>query len=204
MTASPDRFGRSTGRWDHVNHSLLFLEIAALNGPGGTAGDREVARAPLHRVVRNAFAESDIPWGDCRHAERHDGLLVVVPPSVTTWAIVDRLIPHIQKGVRRYNREAAPVRIQLRASLHVGHVTAGAEGLSGQAIAAAARLLNSPELLRSNDDLAVMVSAQVYETVIRNASGFADPTRYLEIRTEESNAWLFAPELRNHPRYWTN
>ncbi|SER07848.1 hypothetical protein [Lentzea albida] len=199
MTASPDRSGRSTGRWDHVNHSLLFLEIASLHGPGGTESDREVARAPLHRVVRNAFADSDIPWSNCRHVERHDGVLVVIPPSVTTSVIVDRLIPHIQNGVRRYNREAAPVRMQLRASLHVGPVTVSPDGLSGQAIAAAARLLNTPELAGSDADLAVMVSSQVYETVIRHASGFADPTRYLEI---SSGAWLFAPEPGVYPRHW--
>ncbi|GHH50784.1 hypothetical protein [Lentzea cavernae] len=204
MTASPDRFGRSTDRWDHVNHSLLFLEIASLSGPGGTENDREMARAPLHRVLRDAFAESDIPWSSCRHTERHDGVLVVIPPSVTTSAIVDRLIPRIRDRVRRYNREAAPVRMQLRASLHVGPVTVSAGGLSGQAIAAASRLLSAPELTGSDSDLAVMVSSQVYETVIRHASGYADPTRYLEIRTDESGtaAWLFAPDPGTSSRYW--
>jgi class 3 adenylate cyclase len=174
-----------------------------LDGPGGTENDRQVARAPLHRVLRSAFAESGIPWATCRHAERHDGVLVAVPPSVATAAIVDRLIPCIETGIRRYNREAAPVRIQLRASLHVGPVIATDGGLTGQAIATASWLLNAPELInyliRTNADLGVMVSSQVYETVIRHASGFADPTRYQEIPAEDSAtvAWLCAEETRS-------
>ncbi|NKE62977.1 hypothetical protein FXN61_42160 [Lentzea sp. PSKA42] len=212
MTTSPDRSCRSSGRWDHTNHSILFLEIASLDGQGGTESDRQVARAPLHRVLRTAFAESDISWESCRHTERREGVLVVVPPSVATSTIVDRLISHLEAGIRRYNREAAPLRIQLRASLHVGPVTVSAEGLSGRSIATASRLLNAPALMnhlaRTDADLAVMVSSQVYETVIRHASGFADPTRYEEVvvLTEESEApaWLCAAETRSsstRPRY---
>ncbi|MFJ5988690.1 hypothetical protein [Lentzea sp. NPDC092896] len=198
MSTSPDRSSRPTGRWDHVSHTVLFLEIASSDGPGGTESDRQVARAPLHRVVRSAFADSGIPWATCRHDERYDGVLVAIPPSIATSAIVDRLIPCLETGIRRYNREAAPVRIQLRAALHVGPVIATADGLTGPAIAAASSMLNSRELvnhqLKTGADLALTVSPQVYETVIRHASGYADPTRYREIHSEGSAAWLCAAE----------
>ncbi|SFR20549.1 hypothetical protein SAMN04488564_105261 [Lentzea waywayandensis] len=198
MSTSPDRSSRPTDRWNHVSHSVLFLEIASLDGPGGTESDRQVARAPLHRVLRSAFAESGIPWASCRHSERHDGVLVAIPPSISTSAIIDRLIPCVETGIRRYNREAAPVRIQLRAALHVGPVIATTDGLTGPAIAVASSILNAPELvnyqLKTDIDLAVMVSPQVYETVIRHACGFADPTRYREIHSEGSAAWLCSPE----------
>lgn len=201
MSTSPDRSRRPASRWDHANHSILFLEIASLDGQGGTESDRRAARAPLHRVLRTAFDESDIPWESCRHAERREGVLVVIPPSITTSTIVNRLISHVEAGIRRYNREAAPLRIQLRASLHVGPVTTTEEGLSGHAIATAVRLLNAPRLTHrlatTGADLAVMVSSQVYETVIRHATGFADPTRYQEVADAEAPAWLWAAETRN-------
>ncbi|MFD4670523.1 hypothetical protein ACFWNN_12355 [Lentzea sp. NPDC058450] len=157
-------------------------------------------------MLRDAFADSDISWGNCRHAERPDGVLVVVPPSVSTATIVDRLISRITDGLRRYNREAAPLRVQLRAALHVGIVVAGPDGLSGPAITTAAQLLASPELTtllcRTDTDIAVIVSSQVFETVIRHASGFADPTRYqaIAVRAEDSGAaaWVCAAETRTY------
>lgn len=205
MSTSPDRSRRPSSRWDHANHTILFLEIASPDGQGGTESDHRAARAPLHRVLRTAFAESDIPWETCRHTERREGVLVVIPPSITTSTIVSRLISQVEAGIRRYNREAAPLRIQLRAALHVGPVIVTAEGLSGHAIETAVRLSTAPGLTKrlatTGADLAVMVSSQVYETVIRHATGFADPTGYQEVavRTEddEAPAWLWAAEPRN-------
>ncbi|MGI5505717.1 hypothetical protein [Lentzea sp. CA-135723] len=155
-------------------------------------------------MLRDAFADSDISWGNCRHAERPDGVLVVVPPSVSTATIVARLISRIADGLRRYNREAAPLRVQLRAALHVGPVVVGPDGLSGPSIDAAAQLLTAPDLTthlyRTDADLVIAVSSQVFETVIRHASGFADPTRYqaIAVRAEGSAAaaWLCAAETK--------
>ena len=49
--------------------------------------------------------------------------------------------------LRQYNRRASEVvRIQLRVALHVGPVGRDSEGLTGQAVIAAARIVDAPAI----------------------------------------------------------
>lgn len=200
MTALPSGASSHQARWGQLNHSILFTDMASFNEPIRDEADRRTARTALYSVLRTSLTDSGIPWEICRHEDRRDGVLTVVPPSVATVSIVSHLITHIDSNLKQHNREAAPVRVQLRAALHVGAITISSQGLlSGYSITTASHLLNAPaltrQLARTDVDLAVMVSSQVYETVIRHASGFADPTRYQEITVlpDEPNthAWMY-------------
>ena len=106
------------------------------------------------------------------------------------------MLTHLAVGLLWHNRQANDAtRIQLRAALDVGPVVSDPEGVSGQAIIHAARLLESPILKRqladSAADLGVIVSTYVYDNVIAHESG---PAGYqqVKLRVKESRmtAWM--------------
>jgi hypothetical protein len=122
-----------------------------------------------------------------------------VPPGIPTISVVDPLLAWLAAALRRYNHQAsAPVRIQLRAALHVGSVTSGPQGVSGEAIIQAARLLEAPvlkeRLRETGADLGFIASSFVYDNVIKHGPGYVDPVTYqqVEVQVKESklNAWM--------------
>jgi len=117
-----------------LNCSILCTDIAGFGDPRRDDDDRRVIRAALYKILRDVFEASNLPWDMCVHEDRGDGTLTVVPPTIPTGPLVDPLVPMLASRLKRYNRQAgAPVRIQLRAALHVGPVAPDADGLRGHA-----------------------------------------------------------------------
>jgi hypothetical protein len=194
--------------WSSLNCSVLYTDVAGFSAPIRTEADRQVVRTRLYELLRGAFEESGVSWAACYHEDRGDGALVIVPPDVPTRAVADPLLALLAAGLRRHNRRAAaPVRIQLRAALHVGPVSRDAEGLNGDAIIHTARMLDAPplrEALRAADaDLAFMASAHVFETALRSDTGLLDPTTFAQVsfRVKESQitAWMHVAGSRTGP-----
>jgi hypothetical protein len=199
-----------------LNCSIFYSDIVAFGGPQRDDDDRRVVRRALYQILEQSFEGSNVPWTNCRHEDRGDGVLTVVGPTVSTVSLVDPLLALLAAKLRRYNRQAGePVRIQLRVALHVGPVSSDDNGLCGQAIIHTARLLVAPvvkaSLARTGADLAVITSSHVYDTVIRNGPGFVDPAAYLpvQVQVKEANAtgWLHlagaavpAGRARNRPQ----
>ena len=79
------------------------------------------------------------------------------------------------------------LRIQLRVALTVGPVVPDEDGISGEAIIEAARLLEAPEskrrLVDEQADLGVIVSAFLYDTVIKHGPGLVDPETYSAVNS---------------------
>ena len=184
---------------EQLNCSVLFTDIAGFGDPERNDSDREVVRMALYEILRSALDASGVPWHACYHEDRGDGVVIVVPPTIATVRVVDPLIPELAGQLRQYNRRAADVvRIQLRAALHVGPVGMDAEGLTGQALIVAARLVDAPvlkeRLATDQADLAFAASAYVYDHVVRNCVGRVDSTAFehLELQVKESHisAWI--------------
>ena len=100
--------------------------------------------------------------------------------------------------LRQYNRRASEVvRIQLRVALHVGPVGRDSEGLTGQAVIAAARIVDAPaikaRLAAEQADLIFAASDYVYDQVVRNCGGQVDPVAFehLQCQVKETHvsAW---------------
>ena len=101
--------------------------------------------------------------------------------------------------LRQYNRRASEVvRIQLRVALHVGPVGRDAEGLTGQAVIAAARIVDAPvikaRLAAEQADLIFAASDYVYDHVVRNCAGRVDPAAFehLECQVKEPRVSVWA------------
>jgi hypothetical protein len=183
-----------------LNCSIFYTDIAGFGDPRRDDDDRRVVRAALYRILREVFDASNVPWATCRHEDRGDGTLTIVPPTMPTMPLVDPLIALLAAKLKRYNRQAGePVRMQLRAALHVGPVSTDTAGLCGQSLIDTARMLDAPvlreTLAATRADLAFIASSHVYDTVVRHASGLVDPTAYRRVRinVKESRitGWMY-------------
>ena len=182
-----------------LNCSIVFTDVAGCSDPVRTDGDRDVVRAAMYEILRSAFEASGVPWAACYREDRGDGAVIVVPPTISTLRAVDPLVAELAARLRQYNRRASEVvRIQLRVALHVGPVGKDAEGLTGQAIISAARIVDAPvikaRLAAEQADLVFAASDYVYDHVVRNCGGQVDPAAFehMECQVKESyvSAWV--------------
>ena len=200
IAAAPETAAQWQRDWrEPLNCSVLFTDVAGFSDPARNDGDRDVVRAAMYEILRSAFEASGVPWAACYREDRGDGAVIVVPPTISTLRVVDPLVAELAGRLRPYNRRASEVvRIQLRVALHVGPVGKDAEGLTGQAVISAARIVDAPvikaRLAAEQADLAFAASDYVYEHVVRNCDGRVDPATFehMECQVKESrvSAWV--------------
>ena len=178
--------------------SIFVTDVAGFGDPARNDIDRLAVRQGFYGILRSVFDESGAPWADCYHEDRGDGVVIVVPPMIAVARVVDPLLAKLADRLKQHNRHASDAaRIQMRAALHVGPVGRDAEGLSGQAVIVAARILDAQTLkdkLRDADaDLIFAASTYVYEHVIRHLEQ-VDPASYerVDCRVKKSDvtAWI--------------
>jgi class 3 adenylate cyclase len=174
-------------------------------GFGDRRRDDEVqvhVRAELYRVLRDAFAQSGIPWHACHREDRGDGVLVVAPPQVPTESFASPLTGWVRAGLRRHNRLSSDIaQIRLRMAVHTGQVRFDAHGVAGQALVHAYRLLEAPVfktmLASTRGELGLIVSDRVYDDVIRHATGLIEPELYddvtVSLKETLTRAWVHVP-----------
>ncbi|MGK5554638.1 Crp/Fnr family transcriptional regulator [Actinomadura kijaniata] len=188
--------------WSSLNCSILYTDVAGFSASCRNEADRAEVRVALYTVLRRAFEESGIPWGACYHEDRGDGVLVIVPPAVPTRTVADPLLAWLAVGLRRHNRRSSPATgVRLRVALHVGPVTRDREGVNGDAVIHAARMLDAGPLREALDasgaDLAFLVSDHVFDTAIRADVGMLDAEDFrrvdVEVKGTRATAWLYTP-----------
>ena len=193
-----DELGESRS-WNGHNCSIFLVDITAFGRHDRNDDDRRTIRNAMYTILQEACENSNVPWLACHREDRGDGALIIVPPSTPTRSVVDPLLARLAAALKHYNRQATPAtRIQLRVALHVGPVVSEPQGVSGEAIILASRIIEAArlkkELARTDAHLGVIVSAFVYESVIKHAPGYVDPNQYrqLRFRVKESNlaAWM--------------
>ncbi|MGH3172271.1 MAG: cyclic nucleotide-binding domain-containing protein, partial [Streptosporangiaceae bacterium] len=181
-----------------LNCSIVFTDVAGFSDPVRNDGDRDMVRTAMYEILRSGFAAAGVPWAGCYREDRGDGAVIVVPPTISTQRLVDPLMAELAGRLRQYNRRASEVvRIQLRVALHVGPVGRDAEGLTGQAVIAAARIVDAPaikaRLAAEQADLIFAASDYVYDQVVRNCGGQVDPVAFehLQCQVKETHvsAW---------------
>jgi class 3 adenylate cyclase len=182
-----------------VHCAMLAVDIAAFSGR-----DPETQRhlhAGLYQIVRGACDAAGMPWRICHHEDRGDGILLVAPAGVSP-ELLDSVAAHLRAGLRLHNKLAsAGARIRLRVALHAGYVRRGHDGVQGRDVIHLFRLLDAPQLkarlAAGRDELAVIVSDDLYNDVIRHGPSLIDPSRYqrVTIRTKETctPAWIWLP-----------
>jgi CRP-like cAMP-binding protein len=189
-----------SGPWNGHICSILVVDITAFGRRDRNDDDRRTIRDAMYSILQEACENSNVPWLACHREDRGDGALIIVPPSTPTRSVVDPLLARLAAALKHHNRQATQAtRFQLRIALHVGPVVSEPQGVSGEAIILASRIIEATklkkELARTGAHLGVIVSAFVYDSVIKHAPGYVDPNQYhqLRFRVKESNlaAWMY-------------
>ncbi len=177
------------------NCTVFLTDVVAFGARTRNDNDRRIIREALFSMTHAAL--HGIP--DVRSEDRGDGLLTVIPPSVSTWKVMDQLLRELPAAIRRHNstqRDSA--RFQLRLAVNVGPVVSDTMGVSGEAIIVVARLIEAPgfkqALAQSTASLGVIASPFVYETVIKHGSDPGDIATYskvpVEVKESDTTAWM--------------
>ncbi|NUT93239.1 MAG: solute-binding protein, partial [Saccharothrix sp.] len=190
-----------------VHRTILAVDVSGFGARGRT--EQEAVRRGLYEALIRAFAECGIPWTDdwdgTYHEDRGDGLFVLVPHDVPNGRVVGSL-PHVLAGqLRRHNKAAADdAVIRLRAAITSGEVSNDGNGVMGDGLVLAFRLLESSalreDLRRRPGELALIVSDRFYRDVVRD-DPVCDPDSYREVAVDvkevHGKAWISRPD---HPK----
>jgi hypothetical protein len=187
-------------RYEPVHYTIVSLDVVR----SGTRDDQLLLRmrAELRTMITDAFVRQGLDPADIDSEDLGDGVRLIVPARVTPARLLDPFVPHLAAALREHRKTAAEAaRLRLRVAVHMGLLHRDAGGWAGAPLVLSARLLDAPPLRRVLDvaeraDLAVIVSGDVYEKVVRHGYGL-DPAAYhrVEVAVKETraSAWIHVP-----------
>ena len=191
---------RSATRWTGQICPIVLTDITAFSAHRRSDEDRLILRRTMYDMLQRAFETAGLMWRELHTEDRGDGTLIVVPPDTPASAVAARALGHLAAALRWHNQSASDaLRMQLRVALHAGPVIRDAQGVTGHAINQTARLVQARILRKllteTRADLGVIVSAYIYDYVIRqheDQPGDATPYRKIRFRVKESalTAWI--------------
>jgi tetratricopeptide (TPR) repeat protein len=190
-----------------VHRTILTVDVAGFGDQRRTNGHQLTVRQGLYAALERAFRGAGIPWSDCDHEDRGDGVLVLIRPAVAKTTVVDSLPQALVDALRSHN-DAHPEeeRIRLRMAVHAGEVHYDDHGVTGNAVNLVFRLLDAQPLREalttSSAVLAIIASSWFFDEVIWH-SARASPGMYREtrVRAKETDvtAWIRLPESSTRP-----
>jgi hypothetical protein len=200
--ASPPEDGHSAGysrkrpkALTGENCTVILTDVADYGARTRTDNDRLLIREALFRMTQKAMQG----FPEAQSEDRGDSFLTVVPPNASTARVLDQLVRELPAALERYNgTQAESARFKLRLAVNVGPVVSHMDGVSGEAIIVAARLVEAPSfkhaLAGSTASLGVIASPFVYETVVRHGSDPREVASYsqvpVEVKETSTTAWM--------------
>lgn len=186
------------------NCTVLLTDIVEFGGSHRNSRDRRVIRRSALEIVQRSLGAV---WDECIPEDRGDGHLIVIPPTVPTARVVERLHRNLPGELRMHNHTyGEPARIRLRVAINVGPVTGDAFGVEGDAINRTARLIEAPAIKEAmastGANLGIIASTFVYETAISDEElPSVSEYKMVRVRVKEYNAlaWLRLIELALPP-----
>jgi hypothetical protein len=184
--------------------TVLAVDIAGFTKPHRDDEIRLYLHEELYELLQKAFDGSDIPWADCFHEDRGDGALIVVPPYITSKGIIDPLPERLRGLIRRHNHVSSQAAgIQLRVAAHIGPVEHDGHGFVGSDINLLFRMLESRPLkralARSGAELALMVSEDVYRSLVCRCPSLVSPEAFqragFQVKQTRGRAWIYLPGI---------
>ncbi len=191
-----------------VHRTIVVVDVEGFGDRRRTNRNQLAVRDGLYRAMREAFRHTGIPWVDCDHEDRGDGVFVLIPAEVPKSLFVESL-PSALVGALRAHNSAHPgeERIRLRMALNAGEVNYDKHGATAASINLAFRLLNSAPLkdalAESSGVLAVITSSWFFEEVVRHSTAYADAYRPVPVTAKETTTtgWIWLPDHTNTPGY---
>lgn len=182
--------------------AMFAVDIA-----GFTRADRDTEiclylRRSLYQILQDAFQGSGLPWAECHHEDRGDGALVILPPHIPGYGVIDPLPERLRSLVRRHNRVSREsAQMQLRAAASIGPVDRDDHGLVGNDVNLLFRMLDARPLRRTLSDsgaeLALVISRYVHDNLVLRHPSLVDPALFSPLKTRVKrtriHAWIYVP-----------
>jgi hypothetical protein len=147
-------------------------------------------RRSMYQVVQEAAEIAQMPWSSCYYEDRGDGFFLLAPPGYSVHSLVDPLASLVRTGLAEVNN-ALPVgpQLRLRMAVHHGELIRDEHGVISPDLNTLFRLLNAPVLKArfEQGDLALIVSDEVYQRVIRWGVGLIDQKRFQPLIVEKKS-----------------
>ncbi|MGP3967468.1 hypothetical protein [Streptomyces sp. 6N223] len=181
-----------------VHRTIMVVDVAGFSDPGRTDAHQLAVREGLYRVLRRAFDAAGLAWDDCYTEDSGDGVLLLAPPEAPKSRFVESLPQALAAGLREHNAvHDARARIRLRMALHAGEVRHDRQGVAGQAVIRACRLVDAgvlrSALAASPGVLVLIVSHPFFDEVVRHSAA-ADPGAYrqveVSVKETRATAWI--------------
>lgn len=165
--------------------------------------DQHWLRRQMYDVLEMAATQAGIPWPDCHRADRGDGVIILIPASVSKEDITESFVRELDTELGTYARRSGEsVAMRMRVALHAGDVVRDDHGWVNAELNTACRLVDLPDLRDAlaqapTARLALIVSDMWFTAVVRHDPGAVDHRDYtrVSITTKELNdwAWIHVP-----------
>src|SRR6266496_1302660 len=130
-----------------VHRTILVVDVEGFGDRRRTNLHRVAVRDGMYRALRRAFGDAGVPWADCHHEDRGDGVFVLIPGDMPKGPLLESLPVALVRALREHNRmRCAEERIRLRMALHAGEVNCDDYGAAGESVNLAFRLLDADPL----------------------------------------------------------
>src|SRR5690349_11782249 len=180
---------------------MVVVDIEGFGDQRRTNKHQVAVRDGLYLAMREAFGHAGIPWDDCGHEDRGDGMLILVPAQLPKGLLVESLPSALVAALHAHNStRPGQERIRLRMALHAGEVNYDDHGVTAAAVNLAFRLLDSAPLkealAESSGVLAVIVSSWFFEEVVRHSTVPAEAYRPVPVAVKETATigWICLPD----------
>jgi tetratricopeptide (TPR) repeat protein len=187
-----------------VNRTIVAVDVEGFGDTRRNNPHRVTVRVAVYRALAAAFAAADVPWDQCHHEDRGDGVLILAPPEITRARFIESIPAAVADSLAEHNAtHPTQERIRLRMVLHAGEIVHDDNGVVGNAVNHAFRLLDAEPLKRALADspgvLAVIVSSWFFDEVVYHSSVVPAATlRPVRVVAKETAAvaWIALPD---HP-----
>ncbi len=188
-----------------VHRTIVAVDVEGFGGQNRINPQQVAVREGLYGVLRKAFHAAAIPWSECHHEDRGDGVLLLARPEVAKSVFVESLPAQLVEGLRGHNStHPAEEQIRLRVALNAGEVQFDDHGVTGASVNLTCRLLDAAPLKAalagSPGVLALIVSSWFFDEVVRQSPA-ADPDAYrqeqVQVKETDTIAWVHLPDY--HP-----
>jgi tetratricopeptide (TPR) repeat protein len=182
-----------------MHGTVLVVDVADFGGPHRTNRHQVNVRRDLYLVLSRALTETGVPWGECRHEDRGDGILVLLPERTSKSLLVEALPQRLRTLLREHN-DGHPVeeQIRLRLALHAGEIYYDDHGVAGRAVNLTFRLVDSAVFREafadSAADLAVITSSWFYEEVVWHCEVTGYWSVSVDNKETSTTAWIWMPD----------
>ncbi|MBR7837406.1 hypothetical protein KDL01_29270 [Actinospica durhamensis] len=184
---------------DAMHHLVVLYDIqasAALADP-----EKLIARQSMNDCCDAALAAASIPSEQVTVKDLGDGAMLRFTADVPKSRVLGVWLREFHAGLKRdYEQMARPS--QIRLAVHAGELHRSLSEHTGATLDFIARLVNAPvakQVLEATPSapLAVVVSEQIYDQVVRHRGGELEPDAFtpisVQVKETDASAWLYLP-----------